>query len=165
MDAIDWLHTLKDKDCETSFNLFHDILLKTIDKYASEKKVKKNEKSVQPWISKGLLKCIRKQKSLYSKSFCRQGSIQDKQNYTEYKSLLQKVIRKAKRDYYSNMCLNFKSNTKKLWRTINEVVKKTANKTDIISKLDINGVISYESSKIANEFGCFLAEIGKTYAN
>ena len=53
---------------------------------------------------------------------------------------------------------------KKLWRTINQVVKKAVNKCDIISRLDINGVISYDSNKIANEFGSFFAAIGKRYA-
>ena len=162
---MNWTDLLEGKDCETSFNQFHDILLKSIDKFAPEKNVKKKAKSVQAWISKSLLKCLRKQKFLYSKSISRNSTPQDRENYKEYKSLLQKVIRKTKRDYYSNRCLKFKLNTKKLWSTINEVVKKTANKCDIISQLDINGVISYDSNEIANEFGSFFANIGKTYAD
>ena len=47
LDAINWLHILDDKDCETSLNLFLGTLLETIEQYTPEKKVKR-KKSVQP---------------------------------------------------------------------------------------------------------------------
>ena len=96
LDSMNWTQLFEGKDCETSFNKFHDILLKSIDKFAPEKKVKKNTKSMQVWMSKGLLKCLRKQKILYSKSISKNHTEQDRENDKEYKSLLQRNNKKSK---------------------------------------------------------------------
>ena len=60
LNQIGWQELLEHQSCDDSFNTFHDILLSRIDEYAPEKLVKIGHKSVQPWISKGLLRCLSK---------------------------------------------------------------------------------------------------------
>ena len=56
-----WLK-LENLNCEDSFNTFHDTLLQALDKHCPEKLVpKKTKKSAQPWVTKGLQKCLSKQ--------------------------------------------------------------------------------------------------------
>ena len=45
------------------------------------------------------------------------------------------------------MCNDFKNNTKKLWDMINNLIKRTANKTTILSKLVLNNK-EYTNAKI-----------------
>ena len=124
----------------------------------------KKVNNAQPWVLKGLAKCYKTQKKLYAKTLKRDANNDITKSYREYRSVLQKATRWAKRNYYSLKCEDFKRNTKKLWNLINEITKKTTNKGDIIDSLDIDGVISYDSTKIANEFGSYFASIGKNLA-
>ena len=55
-------------------------------------------------------------------------------------------------------------NTKKMWRIINEILKKQKNKGSIITHININGVKTYDSQKIVNEFGKFYSTIGQNLA-
>ena len=48
---------------------------------------------------------------------------------------------------------------------INRVLKKTNNKSNIVESLTVDGIKVLESQEIANEFGKFFAEIGKSYAD
>ena len=45
--------------------------------------------------------------------------------YKLYRNCLTKIKRKAKVDYYTEQCYNLKSDTKKLWQLINNIINKT----------------------------------------
>ena len=150
--------------CNNAFNCFHDCLLASIDEHTPEKSVKIGCKSVQPWMSKGLLKCLSKQKRLYSTTLKLPKDDPKVLSYKAYRACLQKIKRKAKIAHYSEKCKNLKQNTKKLWEVINKVIGKTQNKTDIIDSLQIGQSITKEPAKIANEFGNYFSNVGKTFA-
>ena len=126
--------------------------------------MKINHKSVQLWMSKGLLKCLMKQKELYYKASKLPKDHEIIKEYKNYRSLLQKIIRKAKMSYYSDKCIDFKNNTKILWNVINKLTEKTINKHDIIDSLNIDHKIVKEQLKIANEFGEYFSSVCKVYA-
>ena len=63
------------------------------------------------------------------------------------------------------MCENFRNNTSKLWRTINEISGTLRDKSSIIDHITINGIDYYQPKQIANEFGKYFGNIGKTFAN
>ena len=78
--------------------------------------------------------------------------------------MLQCLLRHARLKFYQDQCLSFKSNTKKLWDLINNVIKKTVKKTDLIEYLTIDQLKTYDCKRIAEEFGKHFATIGKTNA-
>ena len=84
--------------------------------------------------------------------------------YREYNNLLQKVKRSAKVEFYYKKCIEHKNNTGKLWKTINFVIHKTNNKSDVIDKLKINNLYEFRGKHIAEEFTRYFANIGKEYA-
>ena len=49
-------------------------------------------------------------------------------------------------------CIQFKSNTKKLWGIINDTIHKSNNKTNVIEYLTIDGIKNYQPKQITNEF-------------
>ena len=61
-------------------------------------------------------------------------------------------------------CKEYKKNTKRLWQVINSIVGKTKHSGRIIPFITIEGVRTYDSRKIADEFGCFYANIGANSA-
>ena len=165
LQDVDWDSMLSAKNCNDNFNLLHDYLTLSIDNHAPEKMVRLlGKKSVQPWITKGLKRCISKQHKLYELSMIRPVSPQAIATYKAYKCCLQQMIRNSKRLYYSDQCNKHRSNTKRLWQLINEITKKETNKTNIVEYLTIENIKVQDSKEIANAFADYFANIGKNYA-
>ena len=57
----------------------------------------------------------------------------------------------TKRTYYYDQCVQHKGNTKKLWKTINHVIHRTNNKTEVVEKLKINNLDEHRGDIIADE--------------
>ena len=51
-----------------------------------------------------------------------------------------------------------------MWKIINEILRKQKYKGSIITHININGVKTYDSRKIANEFGKFYSTLGSNLA-
>ena len=96
LSKIDWEHDLLTLNCEDSFNLFHDQLLTSFNNHAPERTItKKVKKSVQPWITTSIKKCICKQKRLCKEQTLNPCDISS-QRYKDYRSCLQRLIRNCK---------------------------------------------------------------------
>ena len=55
-------------------------------------------------------------------------------------------------EYYATKCREYGKNTKQLWKMINGIIGKRKHSGSIISYITINGVKTYDTKKIANEF-------------
>ena len=166
LTKIIWTKILSPLTCEKAFDCFYGSLMQSLDKHCLKKSVTKmGSKSVQPWITKGLKRCISKKRNLYNQFLKQRSNTNLRKKYIEYRNCLQRVLRKSKNLYYSNLCATYKNNTRRLWGIKNEVVKKSTNKTNIIESLNIDNLRCFDSDKIANEFGQYFANIGKDYAN
>ena len=73
IEKTNWKETVGPKvSCEEMFNNLHDRLTTTLNKHAPEKIVKTKEKLIsEPWLTKGLKKCQKKQKLLIQKNTTR----------------------------------------------------------------------------------------------
>ena len=60
--------------------------------------------------------------------------------------------------------MKFKNDSKRLWQTINNVIKSTTRKIDIIDKIKIGELTLTSASDITNAFGKHFATIGKQVA-
>ena len=59
----DWITTICGNNCNEKFGIFRDSLMSIIDKYAPEKSIPiKQHRPTGPWLTKGLIRCQRKQK-------------------------------------------------------------------------------------------------------
>ena len=113
----------------------------------------------EPWLTKGLLKCSKKQLTLYEKAV-KSGNNDDFQNYKKYRTTLQRVKRNTKKLYYTSQCTKFKSDSKQLWHTIKNIIKKTKNKSCIIDHIKVDNIVLNDASEISNAFGKYFAAIG-----
>ena len=119
----------------------------------------------EPWLSNGIMKSIKKSKALYKSTLMKGCVDRTIAKYKEYNCVLQRVKRQSKRNYCYERCTEFRSNTKKLWQTINSLCGKENDKTNVITCLKIDNIRNYDSRSIANEFSKHFANVGKAYAD
>ena len=62
--------------------------------------------------------------------------------------------------YYGNKVTESRTNTKKVWRVINNIIGKNKHGESIISYIIVDGIRKYDPCEIANEFGSFYSQLG-----
>ena len=80
---------------------------------------------------------INKGKKLYKKSIGGEATDEDRKRYKNYMLVLRKVKRYARKKHYLDRCVEFKSNTRELWKTINQVVGRISDKSTCITELKL----------------------------
>ena len=153
-------------DANNDFNSLHDSILLEYDTLAPEKSrtISAKNQIHQPWITTGLLKSSRNLSKQYRAMIATQKHVPD---YKSKLSLLRKLRRTAKRNYYVNKCIKFKSNSKVLWSVINGLIKTSNDKSNFVEKLkdtDLNREVR-NPQMIANMFGLHFSSIGRKCAN
>ena len=164
ISLIDWETELPINSVETAFSKLHNIITKTIDNFAPilTKTIKPNKQPHAPWISTGILNSINRGKALFKKSIMLNASQESKEKYKKYQKALTKIKRRAKFLYFSNKCIELRTNGCKLWKLINKITNKVTDKQTIISKINMDGIIIEQSKEIVNALANYFANIGKT---
>ena len=106
---------------------------------------------------------MKKCKSLYQQQLC--GSESKKEKFKNYRYVLNKVKRTAKRQYYIDRCTTMKNDTKKLWQTLNNVIGKHTDKTCCIDSLRVDNLTITSSAEISEKMCDYFSNVGKNYAN
>ena len=78
-------------------------------------------KITPPWFSGGLLEASKKKQQLYRK-YRKKTSPINELEYKNYRSVYQRIHRKAKSDYYNNTFEKFANNVKETWRVLKEAI-------------------------------------------
>ena len=130
LNDVNWAELLQSTDINYQYDTFQHILTSTIDEVAPyyTKIIPSNKVIRDPWLSAGLLKCIRKQQSLYKKTIRKPSTEQEHVQYKTYRNKLKQILRRAKEDYYRNKCVEFKRNTSRLWEMIHRLTCKQMTK-------------------------------------
>ena len=120
---INWSIELRGDLCNSNMAVLTNILTNTIDCCIPERTRYLNPKSIrrEPWLTSGIKKSIDRNKKLYGESL--QCPL-TRERYKNYNNALRKTIKKAKIDYYREKCREYKMQTNKLWKLINEISGK-----------------------------------------
>ena len=84
--------------------------------------------------------------------------------YKEYKTMLQKLIRLSKVNYFNDKCYEYKNDSKKLWNLINKINGKLNDKSTIINQITIDNLLITNQQEIANKFAEFFSTVGPSFA-
>ena len=146
-------------------NLVMQTLSNEIDDFlpTTTRRIQHRKLRREAWISNGLMKSMNKCRRLYRNQL--KGSAKDREKYKEYNDILRKVKRHAKKQYYIDKCTEYKSNTKKLWQTINKISGKTNDKSCIISYIKDGNTTITDPTGISNHFGSYFSNVGKRFAD
>ena len=82
--------------------------------------------------------------------------------YKNYRNAYNRLKQKAKIDYYNVKCQEYSTNTRLLWKLINQTIGK--NKHSIIPYTTINGLQTYQPKRIVQHFGRFYSTMGADLA-
>ena len=118
----------------------------------------------EPWLTKGLLNCIKKRKTLYKTYISSKTGISENK-YKVYRNTLQRILRIAKREYFTEQSMTFKNKTKKLWHIINSITRKTYDKSCLIESLKVQNLEYHDGKDITAEFGKYFSTVGQSFAN
>ena len=121
------------------------------------KKIKMGYKTRKPWLSPGLKESIKLKNKLYIKHK-RYPTTNSESIYKRYRNQLTSILTKAEKDHYDKLFISYKSNMKKSWELITEIInrKQSRRKTKF---LDDQGE-PLSDKTVANNFNNFFSECG-----
>ena len=85
----------------------------------------------EKWMTGGLMNSINRGKKLYKKSIGGKATDRDRKKYRECMLVLRKVKRYKRKKYYLDRWVEFKTNTRELWKTINQVIGRRNDKVPV----------------------------------
>ena len=134
-----------------------------------ELNLKKKLHKKSKWITNGILRSINKKDKLYTiliQTDLDNTVLYDrlKTEIKDYRASLRKIIRKAKRDYYTHIFNRHKNDIKKTWSLINETLNRNLRKQSTHEFL-INDEMISDPIIIANKCNQYFAHIGSTLAD
>ena len=159
----DWNVLLSNTDCNTNFNAFCDHLNSVMEAVAPlvAVKITGKQRFVEPWMTTGLETTILKNKKLCHQTLRVTSMPKDLEQYKNHRNLLNRLKRKAMKDYYDDRVKQYKDNTRHLWQLLNQTIGKCKNKGSIIPYITVDGVRTYTPKKIAENFGKFHSTVGQ----
>ena len=110
-------------------------------------------------------KICKEKKKLY-KSFLINPSDKNKSLYKKYKNKLNHTIKMAKKMYYEEELVKYKCNTKMLWKTLNEILNKSKNRTKLSKsffRANKTDIIT-DPKEIATNFNEYFTNVGPNLA-
>ena len=158
-------------DPNLNYDILHDHITKMKNKHLPFKfeKFHKHKHKKNKWISFGILRSIKTRDVMYLKfKRCNKQSVEYntlKNNLHVFNCILKKTIREAKIQYYDKIFSQHKSDIKKTWQTISEIICKSNTKRRTLDKIIVNSKVVNDRTEICNKFNHFFANIGPKLAN
>ena len=142
-------------DAKEEFSHFNIIFNELYNKYFPVyKKTITHKDETKPWITDILINQMKIRDKLYKLAIRKRISMQI---YKDFRNKLNKHIKNAKATYYDNEFKNSSNNIKKTWTTINSVIRKNKNNTEI-EIVDDNGS-KVPKSGVPNSFVDYFTNI------
>ena len=154
-----------------NYSTFSKLIINAIDKHLKTKTVcyNKHKHKKSKWITQGILQSIRYRDKLYSKLHktpINSHEYETRQiNLRTYNRILKQNIRNAKKLYYQDCFDRFKTDIKKTWNTIKEIINKNKPKDDIPNTFIVDNTPVTNINTIAHEFNKYFVNIGPKLAN
>ena len=86
-------------------------------------------KNIKPWVTKGILKSIKKKNLLY-KFYIKSPNITNKNKFTGYRNGLHHLLRLSKKHYIDKQIKESENNMKETWKIINSLLNKSKDKNN-----------------------------------
>lgn len=138
-----------------------DILIESIKANTITTTIPSTKRIIKPWISPGILRCIRNRNKLQIKARKNPYDEIAKITYNRYRNFCNKLIKKLKRKYERELIENSINNNKLLWKNIKGLTY--TNKSNTVH----NELLNIKSTSVAsaNFINNYFANIGKELAH
>jgi len=160
--STDW-SCLETTSVDEAYEYFINKIHEYIDKYAPIQTIKIPPMFIkrEPWLTNGIMTSARVKQKLFNKSKGKPKDHPLSQRYIIYKTVFNKVKRKAKLIYTNEILARYKYNARKTWEFINIQLGKMRNKVNCVDLLTINDSQITDQKEIADQFCSYFASVGK----
>lgn len=124
------------------------------------KLVPKSNRTIKPWMTIGILRCIQNRNNMQMKLRSDKGNEILRITYKRYRNYCNGLIRKLKRKYEREQIAKATSNPRLLWKTINNLTQHKQKQDKNLELLNVKST-PLESVNLVNNF---FADIGKSLA-
>ena len=151
----------------TNFDILSDVISRAMDDVTPLHMVRISVKRrfVEPWMTASLEQSAKKKQRLYKKTLQKNSTKTDVNAYQEYRNTYNRLKRQAQQSYYWIKSLDFKTNTKELWKVINKVICKMRHSVSIIPFITVDGIRIDNPDEIPNSFGKFYSTLRSRLAS
>ena len=160
LEGVDWSSLY---DCENPnivYNRFLELYTEIYNDCFPLKKVTRKQRRLRkPWLTKALLKSIKKKKYLYKK-YLRVPSMDNDLRYKSYKNKLNHILRLSKGLYFEKKLEDVKSNTHATWKILNEILNRKKSNTHVNTVFRSEDLEISDPVEVANRFCIYFSSIG-----
>ena len=160
---LNWSSIEESNDTSFAYTTFLTTYSKIYNECFPEKTLKQKSGISKPWISKGLMKSIKRKNKLYKK-YLQNRNLLTETKYKIFKNRLTHSIRIAKRLYFDKSLMENKSNLKETWKILNSVINKKRGKSKMNSVFNVGGKEISHPSEVANNFCNYFSNLGPSLA-
>lgn len=114
------------------------------------------KKLLKPWINNDMRRMSNYKHHLFKQY--KLGTIPFV-TYNNYKNNVHNLLKKARKDYYSNKLNDCRTNTKKTWKIVNSILSKPSKKRDYVTLLDSDGKEIQRPQGVSDEFCNFFSTV------
>ncbi|KAL0838458.1 hypothetical protein ABMA28_016590 [Loxostege sticticalis] len=143
--------------CSSLLNLITNCL----DKHTKIIKIPSNKRIIKPWITPGILKCIKNRNRLQKQLSHDATNDILKITYRRYRNYCNNLIKKLKTQYERDLLEKAKANNKTLWSTIKTITNLNKQKNKNTELITIKTNSSQSAEYVNNHFN----NIGEDLAN
>ena len=165
LNSCRWDGCLHESNCQNAFTAFYDQYKQCFERCFPLTKLRVGYRNRKSWLTEGLRSSIKRKNALY-RIFMRTRNAIDKKRYSEYKRQLRSLLRQAERNHYKHLFNMHRSNLRKSWGVIKEVLnRKRCNPSDRQMTLSVDGEQVSDPSSVCQVFNEFFVSIGPSLAD
>lgn len=164
LSTSNWTSVYRTTCANTAYNYFITTVKQLYEKNFPLQRVKVKSKG-NPWMTNALRKSSKRKQKLYIK-FLKNRTAENELSYKSYKNLFVKLVKKAKKMFYSNKIEANSKNTKGTWKTMREIIGANRS-TDSSLPLSVthDGQTYSSESEIADGFNNYFVNVGPQLAS
>lgn len=154
LSTTDFSPMLKSVDPNAATDYLISHISRIIKTHTVTHKPPRSKRNIKPWITPGLLRCIRNRDNMHKHSKQHSNNIVLKITYLRYRNFLNKLLKKLKNEYNKNMLKNSCKNPKATWKAIKTITHMKAEskspKSLLKCKTDPKQSVDYVNDYLSN---------------
>ena len=166
LKMVDWDEMFRYDNVSKCYDSFIAHFTDILNTHAPEVKTSIPYKAIirEAWMTPSLIKSSRKKEHLYTKTLGKPRNSIQFENYLKFRNLYNIVWRQAKSQYYKQLLQKYSTDIRKTWKVLNSIIGRTNDKSCIPDTFIVDNSKITDANVIANGFGSYFSNIGKTLA-
>lgn len=160
IEDTDFTNVTNSTDANTAAETLVNTLSDIVTSNTKNVLIPRRKLTIKPWITSGLLRCIRTRDRMHKKLKQKPDNLTLKTTYNRYRNFCNSLLKKLKRLYEKTELKNNANNVKKTWDILKRLTSMKQSNNDNVKLLKI-----YDDPQSSiNYINTYFASVGKTLA-